>query len=59
MHVLSYNNYLDDTFSFIRAAKDMTWKANFVQFVFPFADFVKQFCSSMYGGTLWSLSCKN
>ena len=59
-HVLSYN--LDDI---IRATKDMTWKANFVQCVFPCADLsvknylVKQFCWSMYGSTLWLLSCKN
>ena len=62
-HVLSYN--LDDTSDIIRAMKDMTRKANFVQCVFPFADLsiknflVKQFCLSMYGSTLWYLSCKN
>ena len=62
-HVLSYN--LDDTSDIIRATKDMTRKANFVQCLFPFADLsvknflVKQFCLSMYGSTLWYLSCKN
>ena len=62
-HVLSYN--LDDTSDIIRATKDITQKANFVQCVFSFADLsvknylVKQFCLSMYGSTLWSLSCKN
>ena len=62
-HVLSYN--LEDTSDIVRAAKEMTRKANFVHCVFPFADLsvrnhlVKQFCLSMYGCTLWSLSCKN
>ena len=62
-HVLSYN--LDDTSDIIRAMKDMTRKANFVQCVFPFADLsvknflVKQSCLSMYDCTLWYLSCKN
>ena len=53
-HVLSYN--LDDTSDIIRVMKDMTRKANFVQCAFPF---FKQFCLSMYGSTLWYLSCKN
>ena len=62
-HVLSYD--LDDTSDIIRATKDMTQKVNFVQCAFPFADLsiknylVKQFCLSVYGSTLWYLSCKN
>ena len=51
----------------IRATKDLNRRANFVLCVFPFADIsvknymylVKSFCLSMYGCSLWSLSCKN
>ena len=62
-HLLSYN--LDDTSDIIRATKDLNRTANFVLCVFPFADIsvknylVKSFCLSMYGCSLWSLSCKN
>ena len=49
----------------IRATKDLNRRTNFVLCVFPFADIyvknylVKSLRLSMYGCSLWYLSCKN
>ena len=51
-HVLSYN--LDDTSDIIRATKDMTQKANFVQCAFPFADLCKELsCQAILFVYVW------
>ena len=54
-HRISHN--LKDKKDILRAIKDLNRRANSVLYTFSFIDiFIKTYCLSLYGCTLWSLS---